>query len=136
MLINILRVGVRRMGPDSFQWCPVTGQGAVGTNWSIGISVRTWGRTLTLRVKVHWSRLPRGFVNYPSLEIFKTCLDEVLCTWYRWTIFSRGVGLDDPQRSLRIPTILWFCDSWRTAIYLRRFFKKIQLCLAFRVNFT
>jgi len=31
-LINISRVGVRRMGPDSFQWCPVTGQGAMGTN--------------------------------------------------------------------------------------------------------
>ena len=27
MLINISRVGVRRTGPDSFQWCPVTGQG-------------------------------------------------------------------------------------------------------------
>jgi len=27
MFINIRRVGVRRMGPDSFQWCPVTGQG-------------------------------------------------------------------------------------------------------------
>ena len=24
---NICRVGVRRMGPSSFQWCPVTGQG-------------------------------------------------------------------------------------------------------------
>jgi len=31
-LINTLRVGVRRMGPSSFQWCPVTGQGATGTN--------------------------------------------------------------------------------------------------------
>jgi len=31
-LINILRVGVRRMDPNSFQWCPVTGQGATGTN--------------------------------------------------------------------------------------------------------
>jgi len=31
-LINIFRVGVRRMGPDSFQWCPVIGQGAMGTN--------------------------------------------------------------------------------------------------------
>jgi len=30
--INILRVGVKRMGPDSFQWCPATGQGATGTN--------------------------------------------------------------------------------------------------------
>jgi len=27
-----LQSGVRRMGPSSFQWCPVTGQGAMGTN--------------------------------------------------------------------------------------------------------
>ena len=27
----------------------------------------------------------------------------------RW--YSRNVGLDDPQRSLPTPTILWFCDS-------------------------
>ena len=27
MLINISRVDVRRMGPNSFQWCPATGQG-------------------------------------------------------------------------------------------------------------
>ena len=32
MPLNICRVGVRRMGPDSSQWCPVTGQGAMGTN--------------------------------------------------------------------------------------------------------
>ena len=32
MPVNILRVGVRRMGPSSFQWCPVTGQGAMGAN--------------------------------------------------------------------------------------------------------
>jgi len=31
-LINISRVGVRRMGPNSFRWCPATGQGATGTN--------------------------------------------------------------------------------------------------------
>jgi len=28
----------------------------------------------------------------------------------RWPCFSRGIGLDDPQRSLPNPTILWFCD--------------------------
>jgi len=37
-LLNICRVGVRRMGPDSLQWCPATGQGATGTNWSRGSS--------------------------------------------------------------------------------------------------
>jgi len=31
-------VGIKRMGPDSAQWCPATGQGAMGTNWSRGSS--------------------------------------------------------------------------------------------------
>ena len=34
----------------------------------------------TVRVTEHWSRLPREAVDSPSLEIFQTHLDEVLCS--------------------------------------------------------
>ena len=59
-----------------------------------------------LRVTKPWPRLPREAVESPSLEIFQTRLDALLCSLLWVTLLGQGVGLDDPQRSLPIPTIL------------------------------
>jgi len=80
MPINISGVGVRRMGSDSFQWCSRTGQGHNGhklKHRNIHLNMR---KIFPLRVMEPWNRLPREVVESPSLEIFKTHLDKVLCS--------------------------------------------------------
>ena len=47
-------------------------------------------------------------VSNRQVEETRTKSSAACC---RWPCFGRRVGLDDPQRSLPTPTILWFCDS-------------------------
>jgi len=59
-----------------------------------------------LRVTEPWPRLPREVVESPSLEIFQTRLDAVLCSLLWVTLLGQGFGLGDRQRSLPTLTIL------------------------------
>jgi len=44
----------------------------------------------TLRVTEQWNRLPREVVDSPFLEIFKTCMDKVLCNLLQMTLLWQG----------------------------------------------
>jgi len=99
------------MGPDSFQWCPVTGQGAMGTNWSTGSSV--WTRRRTSSLWGWWSTgtgCPGRLWSLLLWRCSKPAWMRSCAACARWPCFGRGVGLDDLQRSLPTPNILWFCE--------------------------
>ena len=51
-----------------------------------------------------WKRVVSPKVEWPTWT--RSC--AACC---RWPCFSRRVGLDDPQRSLPTPNILWFYDK-------------------------
>jgi len=117
MPINILRVGVRRMGPDSFQWCSATGQGAMGTNWSIRSSIWTWGRTSSFWG--WWSTgtgCPEGLWILLLWRYSKPSWTRSCAACSGWPCFSKGVGLDDPRGPFQPLT---FCDSvWNHLLFL------------------
>jgi len=50
--------------------------------------------------------IKKGGFQKPGPAWTRSC-----ATCCRWPCFGRGVGLDDPQRSLPTLTILWFC-TW------------------------
>lgn len=92
--------------PGSFQWCPVTGQEAMGTTWNRGGAVWTSGSTSAL-----WEWLTSGTGCPERLQsLHPVGHSKATWTWSWATCSSRGIGLDDLQRSLPVSTIVWFCS--------------------------
>lgn len=76
VLINTKSAGIKWMGPGSFQWCAVTEEGAMGTNWNTGSSIQTWGITSCPEDD---RALEQAAEREFLLELFKTHLDTFLC---------------------------------------------------------
>ena len=68
-----------------------------------------------LRVTEHWNRLRlwRGLWSLLPWRCSKSTWMKSCAACSRWPCFGRGVGLDDPQRSLPTPTVLSFCETCR-----------------------
>ena len=89
----------------------ISGQGAIGTNWSTGSSVWTWGRTSSLwGWRSTGTGCPGRLWSLPLWRYSRPAWTRSCAACCRWPCFSRGVGLDDPQRPLPTPNILWVCD--------------------------
>jgi len=88
--LNICRVGVRRTG----QLFPVVpsdrtrGNGHKLEHGKFCLNIRK--NFFPLRVTEPWPRLPREVVESPSLEIFQTGLDKVLCSLLWVTLLRQG----------------------------------------------
>ena len=108
MPINILRVGFKRRGPDSFQWCPVTGQGAMGTKKHRKFHLNMRKNFVSDRALEQAAQRGCGFSF--SGDVQELPGQGPVQPLSRWPCFGRGVGLDDPQKSLPTPNILWFCE--------------------------
>jgi len=83
MLINILKGGCKAGGANLFSVVPsdrTRGNGHKLKHRKFRQSMR---KNFTLRVTDHWKRLPRWYVECPSLELFKSHMDAVLCSCSR-----------------------------------------------------
>ena len=83
------------MGPGSFQWCPVTGQGAMGTNCNTGSSIWIWGRTSLL-----WGWQSTG-----------TGCPERLWSLLLWRTFKTHLDTDPVQPALGEPALVSPCST-------------------------
>ena len=116
MYRNTWRDSAKRTEPGSFQWCPLTGQAAKGTNWNTGGSLWTrkhfvswqWWSTAIGCPRTLWCIYPW---RYSEAVWTSSC-----AAGCKWPCLSSGVGPDDLQRSLLTSTNLYFCNRQNISV--------------------
>jgi len=94
------------MGPSSFPWFAVTGQGVTDKNCDTGWSIQHKEKLIYSKIYRALEQVPREAVQSSSLEMFKTLLDSLLYKILQGTCFGRGAGIVDSQRAFAMPTVL------------------------------
>ena len=78
--------------------------------------VQTWGRTYSLSGwRSPGTGCPGRLWSLLLWTYSKPTWTRSYAACCRWPCFGSGVGLDDPQSSLRTTTIVWFLDTLRGA---------------------
>ena len=122
MYVNTWREGAKGTEPGSFQWCPVAGPEAMGTNWTdrtrdnghrlkhrrFALNIRE--HLFTVRVTEHWNRLPREAVESPSLNILKSWWHDRHDSWQLTLGGPAWAGGLDKMTSRRAFQSQPFCD--------------------------
>ena len=113
-------------------WFFLKKKGTTSTNWSTGSPNWTWGRTSSLwGWRSTGTGCPGRLWVLPLWRYWRPAWTRSCAACCRRPCFGRRIGLDDPQRSLPTPNILWFCDSvkcrWLTQVYTRQWEPLISL---------
>ena len=78
------------MEPGSLQWCPVSGQEAMGTNWHTGAPTEHQEHSCAVQVTEQQHRLSRD-CGVSSLRISSSCLDVALGTLLWVALLEQGL---------------------------------------------
>ena len=108
---------MQRRQSGFLQRYPVTGQGAVSTNWNAGDSIWTSGNTFYCEVDWTLAQVAQGDCGVSVLgDTQKPAGHSPGQPTLGGPAWAGGVGPGDLQRSLPTSTILWCCMDWNPFI--------------------
>lgn len=103
---------MKKREPDSAQWCPVTRQEVMGTNWThMKLYLNTRKHFFMVKVVKHWNRFPREVMKCPSLDISKADWMQSWAICHSWPCLNKELDKTVSRGTVPASKTLWFYDS-------------------------